>query len=33
MICGPAYAYSDGTVVRYNISENDGSMHGKRIHF
>ena len=33
MICGPAYAYSDGTVVRYNISENDGSMHGKRTIF
>lgn len=33
MICGPAYAYNDGTVVRYNISENDGSMSGKRTIF
>lgn len=33
MICGPAYAYTDGTVVRYNISENDGSLFGKRTIF
>ncbi|WP_230399467.1 carboxypeptidase regulatory-like domain-containing protein [Novisyntrophococcus fermenticellae] len=33
MICGPQYAYTDGTVVRYNISENDGSMNGKRTIF
>ncbi len=33
MICGPAYAYTDGTVARYNISENDGSMYGKRTIF
>lgn len=33
MICGPAYAYNDGTVARYNISENDGSMFGKRTIF
>ena len=33
MLCGPAYAYNDGTVVRYNISENDGSLYGKRTIF
>ncbi|MDR0670879.1 MAG: carboxypeptidase-like regulatory domain-containing protein, partial [Oscillospiraceae bacterium] len=30
MVCGPAYSYTDGTVFRYNISENDGSIYGKR---
>lgn len=28
MVCGPDWAYSDGNVVRYNISENDGSRRG-----
>lgn len=33
MICGPEYAYSDGAVARYNISENDGSIYAKRTVF
>jgi len=30
MVCGPEYSYAEGSVVRYNISVNDGSMYGKR---
>jgi hypothetical protein len=33
MVCGPEYSYTDGSVVRYNISENDGSIYGKRTIF
>ncbi|MCL2152160.1 MAG: DUF4982 domain-containing protein [Oscillospiraceae bacterium] len=30
MVCGPESSYTEGSVVRYNISVNDGSMYGKR---
>jgi len=33
MVCGPEYSYAEGSVVRYNISVNDGSMFGKRAIF
>jgi len=33
MACGPEYSYTEGTVVRYNLSVDDGSMYGKRAIF
>lgn len=33
LFCSPGYSYSDGTVARYNISQNDGSPGGSIMHF
>ncbi len=33
LFCSPGYSYSDGTVVRYNISQNDGSPGGSIMQF